>query len=151
MKKFSPEWWSSLAPEKVGKETEKLVESLFKEWNNKQSFAWGRLPDSHSARNFLAAQPADYIYRSGAYAGFIEVKALKHSFRLPTARLTQLATLKKWSLAGGHNLVLVHHYLEGNWRILWLSGLDASLTSWDLSTVPTYPTAEDALVATGYF
>ena len=58
MKKFSREWWQSLPPEKSGKETEKLVESLFTEWNSRQSFAWHRLPDSKSARAFLKAQPA---------------------------------------------------------------------------------------------
>lgn len=151
MKKFSSEWWQSIPPEKVGKETEKLIESLFQDWNSQQSFAWHRLPDSHSARNFLKAQPADFIYRSGTFAGFVEVKALKHPFRLPTARLTQLPTLKKWSLAGAQNLVLVHHYMEGQWRVLWPSGLDAGLTSWDLREVPTYPDAESALLSTGYF
>ena len=151
MKKFSPEWWQSLPPEKSGKETEKLVESLFTEWNKRQSFAWHRLPDSKSARAFLKAQPADYLYRSGQFSGFIEVKALKHPYRLPTDRVTQLATLKKWSLAGSQNLILVHHYMEGVWRVLYPGGLDASVPSWDLRNVETYPDAESALFSTGYF
>ena len=151
MKKFSPEWWQSLPPEKSGKETEKLVESLFTEWNNRQSFAWHRLPDSKSARAFLKAQPADYIYRSGRHSGFIEVKSLKHPYRLPTDRVTQLATIKKWSLAGSQNLILVHHYMEGVWRVLYPGGLDASVPSWDLRNVETYEDAGTALLCTGYF
>ena len=151
MKKYSPEWWQSLPPEKSGKETEKLVESLFTEWNQRQSFAWHRLPDSKSARAFLKAQPADYLYRSGQFSGFIEVKALKHPYRLSTDRVTQLATLKKWSLAGSQNLILVHHYMEGVWRVLYPGGLDASVPSWDLRNVETYPDAESALLSTRYF
>ena len=151
MKKYSPAWWQSLPPEKAGKETEKLVESLFTEWNKWQSFAWHRLPDARSARGFLHSQPADYIYRSGQFSGFIEVKALKHPYRLPTDRVTQLATLKKWSLAGSQNLILVHHYIEGVWRVLYPGGLDASVPSWDLRNVETYPDAESALFSTGYF
>ena len=151
MKKFSKEWWQSLPPEKSGKETEKLVELLFTEWNKRQSFAWHRLPDSHAARGFLKAQPADFVYRSGQFSGFIEVKALKHPYRLSTDRVTQLATLKKWSLAGSQNLILVHHYMEGVWRVLYPGGLDASVPSWDLREVPTYVDAESALFSTGYF
>ena len=151
MKKYSAAWWQSLPPEKVGKETEKLVESLFTEWNQWQSFAWHRLPDSKAARAFLKAQPADFVYRSGHFSGFIEVKALKHPYRLPTDRVTQLATLKKWSLAGSQNLILVHHYMEGVWRVLYPSGLDASVPSWDLRNVETYEDAGDALMCTGYF
>lgn len=151
MKKYSNEWWQSLPPEKVGKETERLVEGLFAKWNEKQSFAWHRLPDSKSARNFLKAQPADYIYRSGSSAGFLEVKALKHPFRLPAARLSQLPVIKKWNLAGAQNIVLVFHYMENVWRAVLPSQLPFGVPSWDLSGLPTYPTAEDALLSTGYF
>ena len=151
MKKFSPEWWQSLHPEKVGGETEKLVESLLKEWNGKQSFAWYRLPDSKAARAYLTAAPADYIYRSGAYAGMIELKALKHDFRLPSGRLTQLPTLKKWSLAGSADLVLVFHYMTGEWRVVSPVDLPSDVPSWDLSYLPTYTSAEAALKSTGWF
>lgn len=151
MKKYSSEWWQSLPPEKVGNETEKLVEGLFKEWNNSQRFAWHRLPDAKAARGRMAAQPADYLYRHGVTAGFIEVKALKHPYRLPAARVSQLPTLKKWSMAGAQNLVLVFHYMENVWRVLYPGGLDSAAASWDLREVPTYASAEDALISTGYF
>ena len=93
MKKYSLEWWQAQPPEKVGKETEKIVEKLFVEWNHSQSFAWQRMPDARAARGRLAAQPADYLYRCGKHAGFIEVKALKHECRLPKDRVSQLPTL----------------------------------------------------------
>ncbi len=109
MKKYSLEWWQAQPPEKVGKETEKIVEKLFVEWNHSQSFAWQRMPDARAARGRLAAQPADYLYRCGKHAGFIEVKALKHECRLPKDRVSQLPTLLKWNLAGSDDLMLVFH------------------------------------------
>lgn len=151
MKKYSTEWWQSLAPEKVGKETEKLVESLFATWNEKQAFAWHRLPDARSARGALRAQPADYMYRHGPYSGFVELKALKHEYRLPADRLTQLPTLKKWTLAGAQNVVLVFHYMTGHWRVLRPESLHTGVPSWDLSQHTTYNSAEEALLSTGYF
>jgi len=151
VKKYSLEWWQTLPPEKVGKETECLIESLFTEWNKRRAFAWLRLPDSKSARNFIKAQPADYIYRCGTYSGFLEVKALKHPYRLPRARVSQLPTLNKWSMAGSHNLILVFHYMEGQWRIVTPKVLATDVPSWDLTGVPTHANAEDALLSTSWF
>ena len=128
MKKFSPEWWQSLPPEKVGRETELIVEALFKKWNARQDVAYHRMPDAKAARGRLAAQPGDFIYRCGKYAGFLEVKALKAPSRLPAARLTQLPTLHKWSLAGSMDIVLIHHYLAGEWRAIFAEELDTGVT-----------------------
>ena len=151
MKKYSIEWWQSLPPEKVGKETEAMVEKLFKEWNGRSDFAWHRLPDAKAARGVLKAQPADYIYRFRSCAGFLEVKALKHEYRLPADRLTQLPTLNKWSMAGSFDLVLVHHYMIGAWRIVSPSMLAPGAPSWDLSRLTTHASAAEALAASGCF
>lgn len=93
MKKYSTEWWQTLPPEKVGKETEKLVEALFTEWNASQRFVWHRLPDAKSARAYLKAQPADFAYRHGPCAGFVEVKALKAEFRLHNGNVAKVNEL----------------------------------------------------------
>lgn len=151
MKKFSTEWWQSIPPEKVGNETEKLVEKLFAEWNRQQTFAWHRMPDAKAARGRLQAQPSDYIYRNGFFAGHIELKALKHPFRLPRARVSQLPTLLKWSLAGSGDVVLVFHYMENVWRVMYPTELDPEATSWDLREFPAYASAEEALKSTVYF
>lgn len=151
IKKYSPEWWSSLSPDKVGGETEKIVEKLFKEWNLQQSFVWARLPDAKAARGRIAAQIADYIYRNGKYAGAIEVKALKHLFRLPSERVSQLPVLHKWSLAGSCDAILVFHYLRGTWRIMKSTELETGVPSWDLRCFDEYPSAESALKSTGWF
>lgn len=151
MKKYSHEWWASLKPEQVGDETEKIVEALFKQWNTQQSFAWHRLPDAKAGRGRIAAQPADYLWRHGPNAGFLEVKALKHEYRLPADRVTQLPTLKKWSMAGNCDLILVHHYMIGKWRIVRATELETGVPSWDLSRFICFESADAALKAVGYF
>ncbi len=151
MKKYDPEWWASLPPERVGKETENLVEAVFKEWNKEQHFAWHRLPDAKAARGRLAAQPADYIWRNIAVSGFLEVKALNHPHRLPASRLTQLPTLKKWTLANSKDIVLVHHYMQGLWTACFVKELGFGVPSWDLRDFPSFGTAERALMGTGMF
>ena len=151
MKKYDPTWWASLPPERVGKETENLVETLFKVWNERQDFAWHRLPDVKSARGRLAAQPGDFLWRSGLMSGFLEVKALKHPYLLPASRLTQLPTLKKWTLAGAKDIVLVHHYMQGLWTACFVKELGFGVPSWDLRDFPSFGTAERALMGTGMF
>lgn len=149
MKKYSQEWWLSLPPEKVGDETEKLVEALFKEENKRQDFAWHRLPDAKSGRGRIAAQPADYIISYNG-ARFLELKALKHPYRLPADRVTQLPTLQKFAMAGMPSAVLVFHYTTGQWRIVASTELPFGVPSWDLRQANWYSTAWEALASLGY-
>ena len=135
----------------TGKKAEKLVETVLKKWNNRSGFAYFRLPDSRSARNFLTAQPGDFAYYCGPCAGILEVKSTQHPYRLAKDKISQLPTLKKLSAAGAANLVLVQHTTENVWRVLYPGGLDASVPSWDLRKVETYPDAESALLSTRYF
>jgi hypothetical protein len=152
VKKYSIEWWKSLTGPQVGNEAEAMVEAVLKRWNSSIKFAWHRLPDTKAARmSMMAAQPADYIYRCGSYAGFIEVKALAHAYRLPKANLSQLPTLHKWELAGSDDVLLVFHYLTGEWRALDPRLLSTDVASWDLREYLTHSTAEEALKSLGYF
>jgi len=129
-----------------------MVEAVLKRWNSSVKFAWHRLPDSKAARmNMLQAQPADYIYRCGCYAGFIEVKATAHAYRLAKDKLSQLATLHKWELAGSDDVLLVFHYLTNEWRAIDPRLLSTDVPSWNLSEYRAYPTAEEALRGMGYF
>ena len=134
-----------------GKQAEKIVETVLKKWNSRVTFAYWRLPDSRSARSFLVAQPGDYCFFSGAYSGILEVKSTTHNFRLTRAAVSQLPTLQKFSHAGAKNLILVFHSQIEKWRVLFPAGLSPSVPSWDLTDVPTYDSAEDALISTGYF
>lgn len=151
MRKYTPEWWQNLRPEAVGHEVEILVEREFQIMNTRKDFAWHRLPDAKAARGRMAAQPADYIYRSDPYSGYIEVKALKHPYRLPSARVTQLPTLHKWALAGATNFILVFHYMDQKWRIVNSALLEFGVPSWDLSEYEAYGTPREALLSTWVF
>ena len=101
--------------------------------------------------SMLQAQPADYIYRCGPYAGFIEVKGLAHAYRLPRGNLSQLPTLHKWELAGSDDVVLVYHYLFDEWRAIDPRHLKADVPSHDLREFPVHGSAAEALKSIGYF
>lgn len=148
MKKYSLEWWQSLPPEKTGKETERLVEKQFDDWNSDSRFSWHRLPDARAARGFLAAQPADYIWWRLPHGGYLEVKATQHEYRLAKDKIRQLPLLHKHALAGARNYVLVHHYLIGMWRIIPVAELQIGVPSWDLRPYPLYDSALLALLST---
>jgi hypothetical protein len=73
-----------------GKSAEKVVESILRGWNSKANFAYWRLPDSRSARSYLAAQPGDFVYFADPYAGIIEVKETLHAVRIAKDKISQL-------------------------------------------------------------
>ena len=72
------------------------------------------------------------------YVGFLEVKACKHPYRLAKDKISQLAKLNLFEMAGAKSYVLVNHYLQGYWRVPtnWLAD---GVPSWDLSNCATYP------------
>ena len=146
MRKRTKEWWAVQRPEVVGKETEAMVLEVLTEFNKRVGFAFHRLPDAKSARGVLAAQAADFIVASGRGL-FLEVKAIKHAFRLPRDKVRQLPTLKKFEMAGMPGVIVVHHYIEGVWRCFLAKDLELGLPSWDLRPFPTFPSAELALSA----
>ena len=134
-----------------GKTAEKLVEAVLKKWNGQSGFAYHRLADARAAMGRLGASPADFLYFSGGKAGFLEVKSTTHNFRLARAAVSQLPTIQKFSHAGAYNLILVYHSTLDVWRVLFPGGLSMEVPSWDLTDVPTFDSAEDALISTGYF
>lgn len=151
-KKHSPEWWQALdGNDARGKECEKIVKELFEKWNLRKDFAFHRLPDARSARGALAAQPSDFLYRCGDFAGFVEVKAVEHPTKITKTALRQLAQLQKWGGAGSADVILILHYMTGVWRVLDPRDLDISLSSWDVSKFTSARSAEAALMSTGFF
>lgn len=129
-----------------GKAAEKAVFKVLDQWNAQYaSFAWHRLPDARSARNFLKAQPADAIYFEGDCGGFIEVKETEHPYRLPRDKLSQLPTLKKFAMAGARSVVIVFHSELNKWRIAKVDYFEDGRPSWDLTQLPLHDTAEQAM------
>ena len=134
-----------------GKIAERLVEAVLKKWNTKASFSFWRCPDARAAMGGLGAAPGDLLYFHDKFGGFIEVKTTAHNYRLARAAVSQLPTLQKFSYAGAKNLILVFHSEIDKWRVLFPGGLSMEVPSWDLTDVPTFDSAEDALISTGYF
>lgn len=134
-----------------GKAAEKAIEGVLKKWNDKANFAYWRLPDSRSARSYLAAQPGDFVYFADPYAGIIEVKETSHPVRISKDKISQLPNLHKLSLAGAHSVVVVHHSATKLWRAIHPHQLPFGAASWDLSGFTTFETAEAALISTGLF
>ena len=129
-----------------GKHAEKEVEKTLESYNrNHLDFAYHRLPDARSARNFLKAQPADFMYWCSGIGGFIEVKETKHSSRLSRDKISQMPVLKKFALAGARSTVIIFHSTTQKWRIAPLSFFVDEVPSWDLSPLPTFDSAEKAL------
>lgn len=159
-KKYSSEWWSELRPERIGAETEALVKAHLDKLSVWQEFTYHRMPDAKAARGALPKQPGDYLYGAKVgddpYAGFIEVKACKHLYRLERSRLDQLPKLNLFSMASYVNYVIVFHYLSGQWRIVDTSQLSTDVPSWHLEElgIPSYSSIGQALASKlpfGYF
>ena len=134
-----------------GKTAEKIVEGVLKSWNTSASFAYFRLADARAARNFLAAQPGDFAYFSGTFAGIIEVKETRHSYRIAKDKVSQLPVLHKLAYAGAKSVILIQHTTENVWRAVLPTELTIGQPSWDLRHLPTYTSAEAALKSTGWF
>lgn len=64
------------------------------------------------------SQVGDFQWFSPTRHGVIEVKSLKHEYRLSKSSFStnQLSKLGKRMEAGGHVWVLVHHWTTGVWR-----------------------------------
>ena len=156
-KKYSVEWWHGLRPERIGAETESLVRVILDKMNTRQDFTYHRMPDAKAARGALPAQPGDFLYASNdstlvtPYVGFLEVKACKHPYRLAKDKISQLAKLNLFEMAGAKSYVLVNHYLQGYWRVVPTSWLADGAPSWDLSGCPMYSSPVEALHSVPHF
>lgn len=112
------------------------------------SFSYHRLPDSHSARNFLQAQPADYLVVSEGNTTLLEVKESANPLRIPKAKISQWGALYRFHLAGASVLVLV--YMSAHQKWVYLTGDDLFCfedcpASFLLTSLRRFDTAADAL------
>jgi hypothetical protein len=92
-----------------------------------------RLSDSTSARNISSAQPADFILVVRGKPFLLECKSVKQADRLP--KFAQHPRLQRWLLAGVSSKLLIHHYLEGNYRLIDVSTLTLGQASFNLQHI----------------
>ncbi len=139
-----------------GKDAEKAVQKFFDSQSNRfATFSFSRLPDAKSAGGRFKAMPADFDIACGhiKLSAFVEVKCSEHDYRIAKDKIAQLARLRMWALAGREFAVVVHHSSIDKWRVATKAffGIDWTPPSWDLSSLPLYDTAEEALRSTGWF
>lgn len=138
-----------------GKKPEDDVRKYLKAYDEKtHCFDWARNYDAHSAGGRFHRQTGDFVFYMPGNHGVIEVKEVKHAFRVPHANYTEekVAKVYKRTLAGGTAIVLVYFSPLGQWRTL---GIETFRTreggSWDLSMWPLYDSAGLALDSWGLF
>lgn len=127
---------------KRGKEAEKKVKEALEEFaNSNPNFDWERILDARSAGGRFPARPGDFGFFGLKLHGLIEVKEVKHAFRLPHGNFStsQVAKLKKRKRAGGYTLIIVYHSPTKKYRAAPLSFFEERTGgSWDLSKLPEF-------------
>lgn len=145
-----------------GKYAEKEVTKVLDDWNKLANFAYERLPDARMARGRLPATISDFmVWYKRDLLGLmtdslcipLEVKSTEHKggYLLKRDSLEQLPRLKKSKLAGTCPVVLVYFKATDFWRVAPVDFFVYDVPSWNMSQVPTFPTAKAALQSTGLF
>lgn len=144
-----------------GKYAEKEVTKVLEGWNALAAFAFERLPDARAARGRMKAQISDFMvwYKRAvnlmmvSYCIPLEVKSTEHKggYLLSKAALEQLPRLNKSAAAGAHPFVLVYFKATDRWRVAPVSFFPFGQPSWNMSSLPEFPTAKAALESTGFF
>ena len=110
---------------------------------------WRRLSDTHAARNYIVAQPADFELCVDGRGMLLECKSQKGK----TTRLkkfSQLPEMLRWAAAGKKGYVLVHFYELGEDLIVVdVEDLEPGKPSWVLGGVKV-PDVKAALKVTGW-
>lgn len=132
-----------------GKSAEAEVQKYLKAYDEKhQDFDWARNMDAHSAGGRFHRQTGDFQFYGPGVHGVIEVKEVKHDFRVPHGNFNEGAVGKLWKrqLAGGEIVIIVHHSTSKKWRVAELARFrKRDGGSWDLSDLYEFHTCREAL------
>ena len=119
-----------------GKDTERAVADHLEALNAQHmDFAFERLPDSRAARNLIKAQLCDFIASHCGAFFMIEAKQTQHDSRLESAKIGQLARMRKWQTTGATGIIIVYHSRMNAWRAFDLRKLEGCPPSWDLDAL----------------
>lgn len=127
-----------------GKYAEGKVKTLLKKLES-SNCTHHRFPDAHAGS--FATVPADFMILQSGHLRVLEVKEVRHEFRLPYANfgLDQVARMSMWEAAGASAWVLVCHMPAKAWRLVPLAffrnrqlkaATGKPLGSWVLSDFP---------------
>lgn len=104
----------SSADTKLGYELEDELKAIFKELQETNPIFWHQFPDTKSARNFIAAQPSDFLVGSPfAPMALVEAKASEMKPSLAACakaaiRPSQIGMHMKWHRAGYPSLFIFY-------------------------------------------
>lgn len=148
-----------------GKSAEKQVRDILDGFNTRVAgFCFNRVPDAHMAGGRFPAQAGDFqafrLIKTGSSAMdfgrrgmcatddgseltfsrnfIIEVKEVKHDFRLPSKNYSEdkVARVQKRVWAGTEAVVAVLHTTTGLWRLVPFAVFTERKPSWDLTAHP---------------
>lgn len=138
-----------------GKKAEAAVQAYLSRLKIKQgTFDFERKYDARSARGRFQPQTGDFgLWRLGlgdvTMSASLEVKTVDHDYLLPAKNFPPagIGRMRRRWLAGCFPIVLVFHTPSERWRCppfpTFLN--HDPVPSWNLSDMPTYPTASAAL------
>ena len=123
-----------------GKSAEKLMREELEELAKAANLDYERLYDARSSRGTISVpQTGDFALYYRRRAVFLEVKEVKHGFRLPLKNLgsDQIARLKKRRAAGCMGVVAIRFMPADVWRFIDIAEIEPIRTgSWDFSKYP---------------
>jgi hypothetical protein len=134
-----------------GKKPEDKIQEVLADLGKQADFDWERIYDARSAGGKFPTRAADFAFYWPGTHGLIEVKEVKHDYRVPAGNFNsaQVGRMYKRQLAGGLNVILVYHSSTDLWRCLSLDYvrqvLDSGAASFDLRKERQYTCAEEAL------
>ena len=133
----------------AGKWAEKEAQTFLTQASNYTTdLAWHRLPDAKASRNFISAQPSDFVVIHKGVTTWLEIKETANPIRLPKAKVSQWGTLYKFHLAGANVVVLVYQSAHKHWVYLTNDDLFSSEdcpASFVLTGRKSFSTAAEAL------
>ena len=91
-----------------GKPTEKKLTAYLKFLMQDPDWWFHRFPDAGVCMGRIQKQPADYMIMYRGDSALLEVKECESHTSIPKSRLTQLAKMKRFEMAGGLGLFIIH-------------------------------------------
>jgi len=130
-----------------GKKSETNAKKLFEQLLNDKQFVFYRCPDARQCRGRIRKQPGDFFMWYAGRSYIIEVKEVKHDFRLPKKRLTQFPKMLRYSMAGVIPVTIVFHTTTMLWRFISFNLIqeqfESKSASYVLKEAPSYMSLEE--------
>lgn len=133
-----------------GKYAEGKTRDALKELATIKYFNYYRIPDARTLRGRGSVTPGDYFIWHKGMAYILEVKELKHEYRLPIERISQMPMMRRFMMAGCYPLLLIYLNTQKEWVILMDEKIlrpltDKSIKSYDLRGESRYTSAKAAI------